>query len=70
MNRLLLWSGESDGDLRGQSRLNWGATFFKKKKSNFHMYHVLSLVVHSTLMVARRGTKGMMIQAFVRRCGL
>jgi len=44
--------------------------YFSKEKSNFHMYHVLSLVVHSTLTVARRGTKGMIIQAFVRRCSL
>jgi len=34
MNRLLLWSSESDGDLRGQSRLNRGSYFFLKKKRN------------------------------------
>ena len=43
---------------------------FSNKFKHSHVPCVLSLVVHSTLMVARRGTKGMMIQAFVRRCGL
>jgi len=43
---------------------------FSNEFKHSHVPCVLSLVVHSTLMVARRGTKGMMIQAFVRRCGL
>ena len=49
MNRLLLWSSESDGDLRGQSRLNRGSYFFLKKKEFGFRQNLQTTPAHKSL---------------------